>query len=202
MLKVLFIFLISSPLFCLAQQRYAPTKIINNINDVVIWDSLTYRLQANGTGTIFYQVAEFSGLHEQIYASLQIVEGDKVVFEWLEKKEELKVNFTKIDERRAEWIKYCNLHNARNLVENLYSEKAIYFNHKPLIVGREAIIEDYRYMNNPTYNLHLAPLHLHVISDQIIFEIGQCSGSYNGKYVLVWEKEADGQWWIAMDSNI
>ncbi|MFK7921402.1 MAG: hypothetical protein AB8H47_05570 [Bacteroidia bacterium] len=107
-----------------------------------------------------------------------------------------------INQRRTEWIELCNQHNAKHLVEELYSEDAIYYNHKPIIRGREAITADYQYMNRPQYNLLLTPIIISAVNEQLVYEIGQCSGSYGGKYILVWEKETDGKWYISMDANL
>ena len=56
-------------------------------------------------------------------------------------------------------------------------------------------------MNNPKYSLNLTPIVLELVNERIAIEIGQCSGSYNGKYVLVWEKTKDGQWKVLFDAN-
>ena len=107
-----------------------------------------------------------------------------------------------IEGRRLEWIKLCNEHNARNLVESLYSANTLYYNHKPLVKGREDVIHEYGYMNNERYSLSLHPLHIEYPSADTAIEIGQCKGSYGGKYILVWKKESDGIWRIMMDSNV
>ncbi|MEM6697813.1 MAG: hypothetical protein AAF599_05420, partial [Bacteroidota bacterium] len=88
------------------------------------------------------------------------------------------------------------------LVEQLYTDNAIYYNHKPVVVGTERITAEYSYMNNPDYSLKLVPLTVEPANKNIVFEIGQCSGSYNGKYVLIWKKVADGVWKILLDSNV
>ena len=104
--------------------------------------------------------------------------------------------------RRAEWIKMCNQHDATVLVEKLYAPNALYYNHKPMVVGRQAIIEEYDYMNNPEYELNLSPLVIEAVNENIVFELGQCSGSYGGKYVLIWQKNAAGEWYVLLDSNL
>lgn len=107
-----------------------------------------------------------------------------------------------INQRRTEWIELCNQHNASNLVEQLYSEDAIYYNHKPIIRGHELITADYQYMNRPQYELLLTPIIIAPVNEQLVYEIGQCSGSYGGKYILIWEKEVNGKWYISMDANL
>lgn len=109
---------------------------------------------------------------------------------------------TEIDERRKEWMRLCNAHNAENLVKNLYTADAMYYNHKPLIVGHEGIAKDYQYMNREQYTLTLTPIIVEPVNEQLVYEVGQCSGSYGGKYMLVWQKDEAGQWAVLMDSNI
>jgi ketosteroid isomerase-like protein len=107
-----------------------------------------------------------------------------------------------LDAARAEWVRLCNEHDPRKLVGELYTADAMYYNHKPMIVGTEAIAKEYWYMGNSSYQLRLAPIMIEMVSQDLAFEIGQCSGSYNGKYVLVWKKSADKGWQVALDSNI
>ncbi|MGI9550886.1 MAG: YybH family protein [Aurantibacter sp.] len=112
-------------------------------------------------------------------------------------------NFSaQIDKKRTEWMALCNAHNTKGLVTKFYSENALYYNHRPMIIGQEAIIEEYSYMNDPNYKLTLNPTIFERVNTSIAFEIGQCSGSYPGNYVLVWQKGKDGDWRIFFDSNI
>lgn len=105
-------------------------------------------------------------------------------------------------DRRKQWMAYCNSHQVDNLVNDLYSSNTLYFNQRPLVKGKEALIKEYGYMNNERYTLSLHPEMTHTVNDSTVIEIGQCKGSYGGKYILVWKKEDDGQWRIFIDSNI
>ena len=107
-----------------------------------------------------------------------------------------------LDQYREKWIQRCNEHNAGVLVEELYTDNAIYYNHKPVVIGTEAITREYGYMNNVDYSLHLEPIVVKPVSPNLAFEIGQCSGSYGGKYVIVWEKNDQNEWMVLLDSNI
>lgn len=107
-----------------------------------------------------------------------------------------------IDQRRAEWIRRCNAHNAAKLINDLYLPKTIYYNHKPPITNRTDLIKAYAYMNRPDYTLQLTPLHREMVNASFAYEIGQCSGSYGGKYMICWQKDAQGKWMVFMDSNI
>lgn len=107
-----------------------------------------------------------------------------------------------IDESRKQWMQYCNAHQVEKLINQVYSTDAIYYNHRPVIRGTDAIIAEYQYMTNPQYRLTLTSLHVEMIDSHNAFEIGQCSGSYNDKYILWWQKDKDGKWKIKMDSNV
>lgn len=107
-----------------------------------------------------------------------------------------------IKKRREDWIQLCNEHDATTLVVQLYTKNAVYYNHRPPIIGWEDISQEYRYMNDENYTLFLEPIILEAVNETLAFEIGQCSGTYNGKYVLVWQKNEEGVWRVLMDSNI
>jgi hypothetical protein len=107
-----------------------------------------------------------------------------------------------LNTRRHQWMALCNRHQVKPLVDQLYTEQAIYFNHKPLVIGRTDIIKEYEYMNNKKYYIFLKPIHIESINDRLIFEIGQGGGSFQGKYILIWYKTDDGTWKVMMDSNI
>lgn len=111
-------------------------------------------------------------------------------------------NEDEITPSRKQWMSLCNANNAKALVAEMYSENARYYNHKPMVMGRKAITAEYQYMNNPDYQLKLSPLIVEVVNKTLAFEIGQCSGSYPGNYVLVWQKGEDDTWRILLDSNI
>ena len=99
-------------------------------------------------------------------------------------------------------MELCNAHDVEGLVNELYSVNTLYYNHKPLVKGREDVIKEYGYMRNEKYSLKLTPLFIEAVNESTVYEIGQCNGSYGGKYILIWKKEADGKWRIFIDSNI
>ena len=107
----------------------------------------------------------------------------------------------KLKKARKQWIKLCQKKNAKTLVSELYTEDAIYYNRGRILRGHDQLAQEYSYMENTSYTLNLTPQHIEVVAEDIIYEIGMCSGSYNLPYILVWKKEADGEWRIYVDSN-
>jgi metallo-beta-lactamase class B len=173
-------------------------KLLEYSDHPGINEELIFELVASETRGYSYRLQEY----DNGYTSIVILKDGIVELEFLGKSDSVKVDTEIIDRRRLEWIQYCNAHKASALVEALYSSDAIYYNHKPLVVGQEAITQDYQYMNNPLYDLNLKPLIVHPVASDLVFEIGQCSGSYNGKYILVWKKNPEDRWFISFDSNI
>lgn len=172
----------------------------------VVSADLIFETNAVYRDNLIYKIGSIKTIDESEYFHLLIEEvGNSTSqrkLEFISEKGSTDIDLSIIDQRRVEWIEYCNSHDAEGLVENLYTENAVYYNHRPVITGREALTQTYQYMNSPRYSLNLTPLHVEVVNESIIFEIGQCDGSYNGKYILVWQKDEDGSWSILMDSNI
>ena len=169
--------------------------------------SSLFAVEANKQRDINYEFIKYETNNGQWYAQLLIwrMENGKKLreFEFTSNiSEETNNNEKNIAERRNLWIELCNAHNPENLVNMLYSQNSMYFNHKPLIIGQQNLIEEYAYMKNENYTLTLDPLKMLFVNDNLVFEIGQCNGTYNGKYILVWKKETDGAWRVFIDSNV
>jgi len=163
---------------------------INQSNKITESKS-SFLTEANKSEGIDYELVSYKTekLEEYIQVVIwRLIDGKKVrEFEYSVKSDGTTsaANKNSISERRNLWIELCNENDAENLVKQLYDTNAIYFNHKPLVIGTEAISKEYQYMNNDNYNLTLEPLKLEMVSENIAFEIGQCKGSYGGKYVIV-----------------
>lgn len=180
---------------------------INQDDKIIAIESL-FKTEANKNRGIYYELIKFKTKELKEYLQFVILEAESKkqvrAFEFTAESsfDSKKVDTTSISDKRNVWIKLCNAHNAENLVNQLYSENALYFNHRPLIQGRESLIKEYAYMNNDKYTLTLEPLILKTVNENIAYEIGQCKGSYEGKYILIWKKEFDGEWKIYIDSNV
>lgn len=166
----------------------------------------TFNIIASDYRKAIYEIGTFNASDGNSYTHLTILNyrDDTIVreLEFIAQTDNSDIDLADIAERRAEWMEYCNAHDAEGLVENLYTENSIYYNHRPLIIGQEALTAEYQYMNNPRYSLRLIPLHVEVVNENLVFEIGQCERSYNGKYMIAWQKNKDGIWQVLMDSNI
>ena len=171
-----------------------------------------YTIEANEHRGISYEINIYKPKNDRIYIQLVIYEkvGDKKLraFEYDAARPILNMeNIPKeiseeLKERREQWMAYCNAHDVPGLIYDLYSDNTLYYNHRPVVKGRKALVQEYAYMNNEQYSLSLKSRHLTFVNDTTVFEIGQCEGSYNGKYILIWKKEEDGVWRIFIDSNV
>ena len=153
-----------------------------------------------------YEIGEFMDNRNQKYKYLIIWETKDLnrqrVFEFVEEIELTDAIPPEIESRRNLWMQLCNNHNAAELINEMYSKNTLYFNHKPMVKGRDSLIPEYEYMNNKDYELSLSPEVVKAVNNDFVFEIGQCKGSYLGKYILIWRKTEMGKWEIFIDSNI
>ena len=150
----------------------------------------------------FYELGRFSDKGKTDYHFLIIRDGtDKRLLELIVPKRGFTSAEEEIATRRKEWMKFCNAHQVEELVNNLYTDNTLYYNYKPMTEGPKNVISTYAYMNREQYSLQLNPICVEQFRDDLVFEIGQCSGSYNGQYVLVWQKQKTGEWRILLDAN-
>ena len=170
--------------------------IFNLAREVANRDS-TYTYEISGyttpSGDAFRQLAIWNHKEEQAVRELEFLAKADLA---------QRPASSVLDTYRQLWIERCNAHDAYKLVAESYTPNALYYNHKPLVIGTDSIAKDYSYMNRPGYELLLTPLAVEMVSTELAFEIGQCSGSYGGKYVLVWQKNEAGIWQVLFDSNI
>ena len=175
------------------QSEYGtPQKFKSNFT-VAVHKSLTYEigsLQFNENDK-FAQLSIWDSKNDQRQKIFEVMYKDKGTKELPEG----------IAKAREKWMKLCNEHNAQKLVNELYTIDAIYFNRGRILKGQKDLVREYSYMNSPNYNLQLTPKHIEVVDDETAFEIGQCSGSYNLPYMLVWKKQENNSWKIYLDSN-
>ena len=149
-----------------------------------------------------YEIKSFIDKENSNYQVLVIKDSsEKRLLEFIVPSEQFEDAREEIDKRREQWMEKSNAHRVDELVNGLYTENTLYFNYKPMIVGRDNLIKTYSYMNREQYSLQLNPICVEQVNNEIVLEIGQCSGSYDGQYILVWKKENDGEWRILLDAN-
>lgn len=143
---------------------------------------------------------------EQVYPVMFIEKkstssGSEIELLVMYKKEGSTDETGRLDDRRKEWVRLCNGHDASKLVKSLYTPDAYYYNRGRLLTGTKALSAEYAYMNSPNYKLNLTPKHVVFVTENIAYEIGRCSGSYPLPYMMLWQKQDDGTWMILFDSN-
>ena len=186
-----------------------PKEILQHYeeNPMDVKDSRTFiEVVANERRGLTYEMSEITDANDKKYKQILIWKDTDTLrhqaFEHIAPIRDNNVNLSEIAERRAQWMELCNAHNSENLINEMYSANTLYYNHKPMVVGRQDLIKEYQYMNRENYNLTLNPLIVEVVNEDCVFEIGQCEGSYNGKYIIVWRKDFSGKWEVFIDSNI
>ena len=185
-----------------------PLTIVENYRSQALHiDSISMRKKfvAVLDSTVIYEIGHFWDI-DQTYAYLLLWRKDggtlKRELEFVTPIDYAEKSPDEITASREQWMRLCNANDAAALVNEMYTENALYYNHRPIVIGREAITTEYRYMNNAEYELTLNPSIVEMVSETLAFEIGRCSGSYPGNYVLIWQKGSDGKWRILLDSNI
>lgn len=161
---------------------------------------------ANGDRKIEYEMGGYHTTNGKKFKHIVIwqrANGDrKRTFEYIAQVTSTSYDLSDIDSRRQQWIELCNKHDASALIQEMYSDSTLYYNHKPIVKGREALAKEYSYMNNEKYELSLHPIIVDSVNEEIVIEIGQCKGSYNGKYIIIWKKNQNNKWEVFIDSNI
>ncbi len=104
-----------------------------------------------------------------------------------------------IDKKRAEWVDWSNKHQPKELVENVYSSTALYYNNGQLSRGK-TIIDRYGYMNREQWSIELIPGKILMLSKDRAFEIGRYRSSGLDQYMLIWEKTGS-EWRVIFDFN-
>lgn len=122
-------------------------------------------------------------------------------FEMVARKTTCELATDELNKAREKWMRICNSHDAQKLVDSMYTREAYYYNRGRVLQGRDNLSREYSYMNDIHYCLTLEPASILAVQSGLVFEIGKCSGTYNGHYVLKWEKEANGEWMVSLDSN-
>jgi uncharacterized protein (TIGR02246 family) len=97
---------------------------------------------------------------------------------------------------------------------SFYAEDASgLFNGRPIVTGKAALKRDWQdILARPNLNLHWTPTRIDVAkSGDLAYDVGTVTSSmtdpkgntvnFIGKYVVVWKKQADGNWQVAIDMS-
>jgi len=157
------------------------------------------------TPTLVYEVGTLLTDKQEMYPYIVSWNGSNGTWqrelEALARKTTGKNDSAQINVAREKWMQLCNAHNHKKLVENLYLKDAYYYNKGRVMEGWESLFTEYKYMSQPGYQLTLNPASVMMVQPDLAYEVGRCSGSYGGHYILMWEKQRDGEWKLALDSN-
>ena len=170
-------------------------------NNTVRIDTLWTLFQVKANPQYVYEIGAFRSKDEIFHHLLVLDSVGKRVFECISLSQPVGPLESEIERSRDRWMALCNAHDASKLVEEMYAEQSQYFNHKPL-VSKKDLTAEYSYMNRPNYSLTLTPLHVQMVTKSLAYEIGQCAGSYGGKYMIIWRREGENPWRVLFDSNI
>lgn len=113
---------------------------------------------------------------------------------------------SELEEERRKWVELANQHKPEAHIEASYTKDASYFGNGRKSEGRAEIAERYFYMENPNYQVDLEKEYLWNISDKNVLEVGRYfTGAERvgtgGLYVILWEKQEEGNWQIELDFN-
>ncbi|MCB0461459.1 MAG: hypothetical protein R2816_04815 [Flavobacteriaceae bacterium] len=179
-------------------------ELVPKVDFIVKSVSTTKRIKANDSYD--YEIGRFINKDDVLAKHLIIWNtsdnDNKRELEFIMETDDSNVDLKEIDKQRANWMTLCNAHDTKSLIENVYSDNTMYYNRGRMLIGRADLIKEYDYMNNEQYQLTLKPILVEPVSETIVYEFGQCKGSYNGKYILVWQKNDKGIWQVLFDSNI
>ncbi len=157
------------------------------------------------TSDLIYETGYLTTHSQEIYQYMTVwknVDGSwKRELETLAKKTADNKDAGQLALVRSKWMQLCNAHTPDKLIEEIYAENAYYYNRGRLLQGRKQLIEEYKYMADPKYQLTLSPQAVQMVNPDMVYEIGKCSGSYGGHYIIRWEKQRAGNWLVTLDTN-
>ena len=112
----------------------------------------------------------------------------------------------------AAWDDAIRSKDVAKIIAFYSQDSYVLINGKPMMVGTKAAPEEWkRVLAQPNYQIAWKPTHMEVAKSlDMAFEVGILTRSWtdsngkaitqDGKYVVVWRKESDGKWRVAVDA--
>lgn len=111
------------------------------------------------------------------------------------------IEVSQINDARNLWMKLSNAHDPKALIQQVYTPDAVYVNQGKVYTGTEEITQRYSYMSNPNWKIQLNAKKTQEIQGNLFFEIGQYISNGTGHYVIIWERQENGEWQACLDFN-
>lgn len=107
-----------------------------------------------------------------------------------------------IDAARRRWVELANEHSPEHLAAEVYTRDFTYYNRNTIYQGYENLSAAYAYMKDPDFQIDLKKEISVAVRPDLIYEIGKWMNPYySGSYIIIWERQQNGEWKIAFDSN-
>lgn len=106
-----------------------------------------------------------------------------------------------VDIARKKWVDISINNDPRKLVEEVYADQCYYFTKGKFIDNKNSLIQEYSYMESMWVDIE--PEFIHPVNKDLVYEIGKynTANTYFGYYILVWNKDATGNWKVFLDAN-
>ncbi|MBX2843149.1 MAG: hypothetical protein KTR26_15375 [Flammeovirgaceae bacterium] len=122
----------------------------------------------------------------------------EAIFSYTITKDKQNIN---LDPAREKWIKLANTNKPKKLLKGSYTKNAYYFHREKLSQGHTEISERYTYMAQPGYKITLSPDKIIQVQPNLALEVGEFKTNGSGRYILIWQKEKNGEWKALFDFN-
>jgi ketosteroid isomerase-like protein len=129
---------------------------------------------------------------------------------WKRKFEALSLNtvpnraVSELEPSKRKWEQLATgQHDPLRLAQEAYCEDAVYYNNSRIIEGTLSLAAEFAPMAHPDFEASFLPSRVAVkVREDLVYEVGAfASKAFSGYMLLIWKKQADGAWRIALDSN-
>lgn len=119
-----------------------------------------------------------------------------------EKSPNLNYPLDEVDNARLKWADVSMANDPDKLVDEVYQKKCYYFTRGKLINNPASLKIEFAYMKYD--GVDIEGEFTYRVNENIVYDIGNynTNNSYFGYYIIVWEKDSEGQWKAFLDANI